>query len=94
MPKCKIKRNGAVKLHVTLKLCRKFRAGIQGAGNTRRIKPVEDGELESVIDERRQEFASLIPVEDRASEKATRFWLIWKEFLRVNRMPNRFRRKI
>ena len=36
---------------------------------TRRVKPLEDGELESILDERRQEFATLIPVEDRKSEE-------------------------
>ena len=36
---------------------------------TRRVKPINDGELESILDERRQEFATLIPVEDRKSEE-------------------------
>ena len=36
---------------------------------TRRIKPIDDDELDNILDERRQEFASLIPVEDRKSEE-------------------------
>ena len=41
----------------------------KGLEATRRIKPLKDGELDSIIDERRQEFAMLIPVEDRKSEE-------------------------
>lgn len=36
---------------------------------TRRVRPLAEGELEAIIDERRQQFASLIPVEDRPSEE-------------------------
>jgi trigger factor len=36
---------------------------------TRRVRPLVEGELEGIIDERRQQFASLIPVEDRAAEE-------------------------
>jgi trigger factor len=36
---------------------------------TRRVRPLGEGELESVIDERRKQYSSLIPVEDRASEE-------------------------
>ena len=35
---------------------------------TRRIRPLSDDELENMIDERRQESATLLPVEDRAAE--------------------------
>ncbi|MCY7375766.1 MAG: trigger factor, partial [Pyrinomonadaceae bacterium] len=35
---------------------------------TRRIRPLADDELENMIDERRQESATLLPVEDRKSE--------------------------
>ena len=35
---------------------------------TRRVRPLLEGELDAVIDERRQEFASLTPIEDRKSE--------------------------
>lgn len=35
---------------------------------TRRVRPLAEGELDAVIDERRQEFASLMPIEDRKSE--------------------------
>ena len=41
----------------------------KGLEAVRRIKPIEETELERIINERRQQFASLIPVEDRASEK-------------------------
>ena len=41
----------------------------KGLEVTRRVRPVEDEELDQIIFERRQEFASLIPVEDRKSEK-------------------------
>jgi len=34
----------------------------------RRVRPLAEGELEGIIDERRQQFSTLIPVEDRASE--------------------------
>ncbi|MDQ3179521.1 MAG: trigger factor, partial [Acidobacteriota bacterium] len=40
----------------------------KGLEVTRRVRPLSEGELDSVIEERRQEFASLIPVEDRKSE--------------------------
>ena len=33
----------------------------------RRIRPLAEGELEAIIDERRQQFSTLIPVEDRKS---------------------------
>lgn len=35
---------------------------------TRRVKPLVEGELEGILEERRQQFSTLIPVEDRASE--------------------------
>lgn len=35
----------------------------------RRVRPLEEGEVERIIDERRQQFATLIPVEDRKSEE-------------------------
>ena len=41
----------------------------KGLEVTRRIKPLADDELENLLDERRQQYATLIPVEDRASEK-------------------------
>ncbi len=40
----------------------------KGLEVTRRVRPLAEGELDSVIDERRQEFASLTPIEDRKSE--------------------------
>ncbi len=33
----------------------------------RRVRPLADGEIKSIIDERRQQYATLIPVEDRKS---------------------------
>ena len=41
----------------------------KGLEATRRIRPLAEGELESLLDERRQQYATLMPVEDRASEK-------------------------
>lgn len=35
----------------------------------RRVRPLAEGELENIIDERRQQYATLIPVEDRKSEE-------------------------
>ncbi len=41
----------------------------KGLEVTRRVRPPQEGELDSIIDKRRQEFASLIPVEDRKSQE-------------------------
>ena len=41
----------------------------KGLEVTRRVRPPQEGELDSIIEERRQEFASLMPIEDRKSEK-------------------------
>ena len=35
---------------------------------SRRVRPLGEGELEDLIDERRKQYSSLIPIEDRASE--------------------------
>jgi trigger factor len=35
---------------------------------TRRVRPLAEGELEGILEERRQQYSTLIPVEDRASE--------------------------
>jgi len=35
----------------------------------RRVRPLGEGELEDLIDERRKQYSSLIPIEDRASEE-------------------------
>ncbi len=67
-----VKLNGSepVMLHVHVEVMPEIPTPeYKGLEITRRPKPVEDGEIESIIDERRQEFASLIPVEDRASEE-------------------------
>ena len=39
----------------------------KGLEAVRRVRPLADGELENIIDERRREYAMLIPVEDRKS---------------------------
>ena len=39
----------------------------KGLEAVRRLRPLAEGELESIIDERRQQYATLIPVEDRKS---------------------------
>ena len=41
----------------------------KGVEITRRIRPVEDGQIEDIIAERRQQSAALIPVEGRKSEE-------------------------
>ncbi len=41
----------------------------EGLEATRRVKPVSDEEIDSVIDERRQTYSTMIPVEDRKSKK-------------------------
>jgi trigger factor len=35
---------------------------------TRRVRPLVEGELEDILEQRRQQFSTLIPVEERASE--------------------------
>lgn len=67
-----VKLNGSepVNLHVHVEIMPEIPSPeFKGLEVTRRVKPVEDNELEQIIDERRQQFASLIPVEDRASEE-------------------------
>lgn len=41
----------------------------KGLEVVRRVRPITDDEIEEIIEEKRQQFASLIPIEDRASEK-------------------------
>jgi trigger factor len=41
----------------------------KGIEVTRRVRPVQDSQIEDVIEERRQNYAALIPVEDRKSEE-------------------------
>ncbi len=67
-----IKLNGSesVKLHIHIEVMPEIPTPeYKGLEITRRVKPIEETELDSIIDERRQQFASLIPVEDRASEE-------------------------
>jgi len=40
----------------------------KGIEVARRVRPMKDGEVEEIIEERRKQFASLVPVEGRASE--------------------------
>ncbi len=67
-----VKLNGSepVKLHVHVEVMPEIPTpDYKALEITRRVKPVEDSEMDAIIDERRQEFSSLIPVEDRASEE-------------------------
>ncbi len=67
-----VKLNGSqpITLHVHVEVMPEIPAPeYKGLEVTRRVKPTEDDELDSIIEERRQEFASLIPVEDRKSEE-------------------------
>jgi trigger factor len=66
-----IKLNGSepINLHVHVEIMPEIPTPeYKGLEITRRVRPIEDSELENIIDERRQEFATLIPVEDRAAE--------------------------
>lgn len=65
-----LKLNGSepVKIHVHVEVMPLIPAPeYKGLEATRRIKPVSDSELENIIEEQRQQFATLIPVEDRPS---------------------------
>ena len=67
-----VKLNGSMplSLHVHFEVMPKLpMPEYKGLEAVRRIKPLADGELENLIDERRQQFSTLIPIEDRASEK-------------------------
>ncbi|MGI8641453.1 MAG: trigger factor [Pyrinomonadaceae bacterium] len=67
-----LKLNGSqpVTLHIRVEVMPEIPTpDYKGLEVTRRVRPLEEGELDEIIDERRQEFASLIPVEDRKSQK-------------------------
>lgn len=67
-----VKLNGSepVTLHVHVEVMPEIPTpDYKGLEVTRRVRPPQEGELDGIIDERRQEFAALIPVEDRKSEK-------------------------
>ncbi len=67
-----VKLNGSqsVVLHVQVEVMPEIPTPeYKGLEATRRIKPIADGELDDIVEERRQEFASLMPVEDRKSEE-------------------------
>ncbi len=67
-----VKLNGSqpVTLHVHIEVMPEIPTPeYKGLEVTRRLKPIENDELDSILDERRQEFATLIPIEDRKSEE-------------------------
>ena len=67
-----VKVNGSqsISLHVHFEVLPEIDAPkYKGLEATRRVRPVKDEELERIIDERRQQNASLIPVEDRKSKE-------------------------
>lgn len=67
-----VKVNGSqtISLHVHFEVMPEFEAPkYKGLEATRRIRPVNDDEMEKIINERRQQSASLIPVEDRKSQE-------------------------
>lgn len=66
-----LKLNGSqpVSLHVHLQVMPEIPTPVyKGLEAVRRVKPLDDGELDKFIDEKRKEQASLIPVEGRKSE--------------------------
>lgn len=58
-----------VNLHVHIEVMPQLNApNYKGLEGVRRVRPINDDEIEKMIQERRNEQASLIPVEDRAAE--------------------------
>lgn len=67
-----IKINGSqpISLHVHVEVMPEIPTpNYKGFEITRRVRPLEKGELDSVIEERRKEYSSFLPVENRASEE-------------------------
>ena len=67
-----VKLNGSqpVSLHIHVEVMPEIPTPeYKGLEATRRVRPLVEGELEEIVDERRQQFATLIPVEDRAAEE-------------------------
>jgi trigger factor len=67
-----VKVNGSqpITLHVHVEVMPEIEAPkYEGLEATRRIRPVEDEELERIIEQRRQQGSSLIPVENRKSQE-------------------------
>ncbi len=67
-----VKANGtqSVTLHVHFEVMPEIAAPkYKGLEATRRVRPVNEDELEKIIDERRQQGASLIPIENRKSKE-------------------------
>lgn len=67
-----VKVNGSqpISLHVHFEVMPEIEAPkYKGLEATRRIRPVKDEEMERIINERRQQSSSLIPVEDRKSQE-------------------------
>lgn len=66
-----IKVNGSqpISLHVHVEVMPEIVAPkYKGVEATRRVRPVEEDELDQIIEERRQQGAALVPVEDRKSQ--------------------------
>jgi len=66
-----VKLNGtqAVNVHVHVEVMPEIPAPkYKGLKATRRVRPVQEGELDKIIEERRQEGSALVPVEDRKSQ--------------------------
>ncbi len=66
-----IKVNGSqpISLHVHVEVMPEIAAPkYKGVEATRRVRPVEEDELDQIIEERRQQGAALVPVEDRKSQ--------------------------
>ena len=69
-PKCKLNGSQPISLSIHFDVMPEIpEPDYKDVEVTRRIRPVEDGQIEDIIDERRQESATLIPVEDRKSEE-------------------------
>lgn len=67
-----VKANGSqpISLHVHFEVMPEIEAPkYKGLEATRRVRPVNDDEMERIINERRQQSSSLIPVEDRKSQE-------------------------
>lgn len=66
-----VKLNGTepLKLHVHVEIMPVLpEVEYKGLEGTRKVKPIDKQDVENIIDERRKQFASLIPIEDRASK--------------------------
>lgn len=67
-----VKLNGSepVNLHIHVEIMPEIPTPeYKGLEVTRRVRPTDESDVENIIDERRKQFASLVPVEDRAAEE-------------------------